>query len=292
MRRNCSVRVLHPLFNPHSFCLIGSRELQVVVPQFIPDRPITPPFSPPEFTNMPPSEGIVPPSIPEPTSGMQTQPARNQEDLNTAPASAPGIQETEPSSSRRLCTEECSKRATAKLMAGVLPGLYVIRDGILQLVKSHEMTLKETRETAFAELHLANDRLEEERKRLHFVEKKVRETAASDISVTKEYEKAREVLTEALTDQSAPSNLDEKISRNKYLKNCESLVKAWTRNVEIARERVAEWEFKSTRQIARVGKLTDTAHAADVNCRKTCAMIDKDIEHLADLAEFLQQTKK
>ena len=247
------------------------------------------PAFPPLHAAVPPRERVTPTIIPAPNGPKKIQPTDFQGDGNHGRDSAPKIQETgEPSTKRDISAKQSSFVSTDYLISSVIPGLLIIHDGIQQLVQTTQMTLRETRHAAFSEVHIGNDRLEEERKRLKFFERKLREVAASDIAVTQEYERARAVLAEAKNDQSAPSNLEEKKSKDKYLKNCEMLVKSWTGNVEKARERVAEWEFKSTRQVARVGKLTDDAHAADVNCRKTCHGIDKDIKHLEAVAEFLK----
>ena len=171
------------------------------------------------------------------------------------------------------------------------PGLYVLRDGIMQLASSHCMSLKENRHHAAAGVLRAKDRTRDEVDRLRFFESKVTEHQAMYDKALSEYETEREVLKAARNDLSDVSNLEDKLKKTKYIKSCETLVNSWASNLEIARERLAYWEFKTTRQVALVGKLTDAAHSLEVAYRGTCEVIETDIRHVEALTEFLVRTQ-
>ena len=171
------------------------------------------------------------------------------------------------------------------------PGLFVLRDGILAMATTHCMSLKETRHHAAAGVHRAKDSTQEEVNRLRFVTSKVAEHQSIYDRALAEYEKAEDVLKTARSDSSTVTNREEKLKKNNHLKSCEALVKSWAKNLDTARERLAFWEFKNTRQVELVGKLSDAAHAADLNYRRTCDMIDSDIGKVEALAEFLSSTR-
>ena len=193
----------------------------------------------------------------------------------------------EPSAGARTPVEGTPNSETYNDPAGIFRGLQVIREGIIPLVSSQSMRLRENRHVAAGIVHRAKDRAKEEVDRLRFVERKVAENRAINDRALEEYEKAQEVLRAAHDDRPTPMNLEEKMNKRKYVQNCEALVKSWGVNLDVARLRLAGWEFKHTRQIAIVGQLTIEAHNADLNYTRISHNIDMDIANLQAQSELL-----
>ncbi|KAG0594647.1 hypothetical protein M758_UG096000 [Ceratodon purpureus] len=256
--------------------------MQIAIPRYVPDAPTSPPNRGKLHTVNGPSELGVAADLPVPESVTPPLHNRGHETDNVDSTAAPTPPERE--------TREPSARArTSNDLARVLPGLYVIKEGILPLLSSHCFSLRETRHTAAAEVHRAKDRQQEEVQRLRFVERKVAEKVAIHERALEEYEEAVHVLNAAREDRAAPVTMEEKLKKKNYLKNCEALVEFWAENLGIARERLTAWQFKNTRQIAIVGKLTDEAHTTEVNYMRTSNMIDVDIANLQAVSELLQR---
>ena len=167
--------------------------------------------------------------------------------------------------------------------------MYLIRDEVLPLLSARTFSLREARHAAAAVVHRAKDRKQEEIERLRFFERKVSEKMTIHDRALEEYEKARHVLSTARDDRAATVNLEEKTQKAIYRKNCEALVKSWGITLDSAREGLALWQFKNTRQIAFVGKLTDEAHGAELTYRRTSDMIDVDISNLQTVSDFLER---
>lgn len=78
----------------------------------------------------------------------------------------------------------------ASLLNAVVPGLCVIREGVLQLITTERMKLKERTHLAFGEVSKCKTRLQEEMDRLKSVEKKLLEKSDVHAETAEDYEQA------------------------------------------------------------------------------------------------------
>ena len=151
------------------------------------------------------------------------------------------------------------------------------------------MKLRESRHDGFNVLATAQGRLDEEMERLDFFTRKLHEKNESKDKASGEHNRARDMLTMALLDESNINTAERKLSKRSFTRMCESMVQTWADIAAMADQSRAAWDFKLRRQSALVAKMQSDMGTTRANYRGSCTVIDAQIAHLHATLDFIKQ---
>ena len=191
------------------------------------------------------------------------------------------VKDVPESSNRRKPRATFEDEEFPRVFAAAVSGFTVVRPALLEVLETKIMNLRQSRQDEFASVASAQRRLEEEKDRLKFVERKLGEKIDSHERATEEYERARAVLIAARVDETNVTTADQKIAKRTSTTICENLVSTLAANVEANRCRRSGWDFKVKRQTVVVGKMEAELAAARAKYRSTCASIDAQLVSLS-----------
>ena len=175
------------------------------------------------------------------------------------------------------------------VFAAAVSGFSVVRPALLEVVEAEIMKLRQTRHDKFALVATSQGRLEQEKERLKFMERKVAEEKRSHDRASEEHERAQQLLIAARADEANLTTPEEKIARAGFTRICDSLVRSVAHNLQSISYRHAGWDFKVNRQTALVAKLEAEVATTRADYRTTCSIIDAQIVKLSASVDLLDQ---
>ena len=179
---------------------------------------------------------------------------------------------------------DCSMR-TVNVRA--LSGLKQVRTGIAAIIQKKRYSLKEALHTESLALRKRHHRVFEENDRAKYVTRKCVEKTSEHNKAFGEYERACEVLRTALTDFPTIKSAGEP-TQKPYIRNFESLVNSWAKNVQVTEENLSSWEFKSKSQATMVARVSKEFRAAETAANESRKKIHEDLEELKALEGLLR----
>ena len=178
--------------------------------------------------------------------------------------------------------------AILNIDAPALRGLMELRSEITTLLKKEKNRLKEALHATSFAVAEKQRRVNEEKDRIRFVNRKVLETREVNRKATEEHDRALEVLRTARASAHSVNSPDEKYSQTAYISNCESLVKSWAENLQVASESLSSWELKQKRQVVVVNRVSNELGAAEKKESETNTQITIKLTHLQAVADLLE----
>ena len=171
--------------------------------------------------------------------------------------------------------------------APALNGLLQVRSGIGAVVQKRRYSLKEALHTESLALKDRHQKIIEEKDRARFVARKCAEKSEEHRKAFEEYEQACAVLAAAKS-KSTKSSPTEEPSQKFYMASCESLVKSWTKTVQVKEASLSGWEFKSKRQASVVARLYNEFRAAEASANQSRKKIHENLHELKALDNLLE----
>ena len=195
------------------------------------------------------------------------------------------------SSTRRDLAQPTSKADAAfqTMTNSTFAGLSLLRPAIEVAVTTERNKLCMSSHDEKRDVALLKSRVIEENERLKYMNRKLAENVDSHNYACEEYEKARTVCMAAREDDGSLTDPEQVRGRKYFVRMCESLEKSWQQNVDVAKQRRTQWEFKSRRQTSLITKLKAELAEAKASYEAACAKIDS---QLADLQAVLDLMKE
>ncbi|KAG0624562.1 hypothetical protein M758_3G256700 [Ceratodon purpureus] len=169
----------------------------------------------------------------------------------------------------------------------IFPSLRALRGGIMSLVEAEQRKSGERRHLAYAAVSKGKARHRQEKERAITFGRKIAESRIAYDGAVQEYERSRGVLAASMYGGNDNTASQDKRTVTAVTQNCEALVNSCYARVQVARNRLGEWEFKSERHTAMMERLLALLKDAEDEYRQICKALDEDLADLSALTDFL-----